>query len=103
MACFQRTRSELIYRAFAQLCSDGTYYTGSTVDLVLRLEQHQAGEGANYTRRRLPVSLIYAEEYGRIEDAFRRHLERCKNLHRSPSGRKPYRDRLRDLHLGGAR
>lgn len=57
------------------LCSDGTYYTGSTVNLELRLGQHQAGEGANYTRRRLPVSIIYAEEYEHIEDAFRREKQ----------------------------
>ena len=57
------------------LCSDDTYYTGSTVDLALRLQQHQAGEGANYTRRRLPVSLAYAEEYDRIEDAFSREKQ----------------------------
>ncbi len=42
-------------------CSDGTYYTGSTKDIELRLQQHQNGEGANYTKRRLPVKLIYSE------------------------------------------
>lgn len=43
-------------------CSDGTYYTGSTVDLEKRLWQHQRGEGANYTKKRLPVELIYYED-----------------------------------------
>lgn len=38
-------------------CSDGTYYTGSTTNLELRLQQHQAGEGANHTKNRLPVKL----------------------------------------------
>jgi len=32
--------------------------------------QHQFGEGANYTRRRLPVTLVYYEEYNRIDIAF---------------------------------
>jgi putative endonuclease len=45
------------------LCSDGSYYTGSTIDLERRLEQHQNGEGANHTKRRLPVTLVYYEEY----------------------------------------
>ena len=56
-------------------CSDGTYYTGSTNDLDLRLIEHQSGEGANYTQRRLPVKLVYYEEYKRIEDAFNREKQ----------------------------
>ena len=50
-------------------CSDGSYYTGSTNNLNLRLAQHQAGEGANHTKKRLPVTLGYCEEYGRIDEA----------------------------------
>lgn len=54
------------------LCSDGSYYTGSTNNLELRLTQHQRGEGANYTKKRLPVKLLYFEEYERIDLAFYR-------------------------------
>ena len=57
------------------LCADGTYYTGSTKNLELRLQQHQQGEGANYTRKRLPVELIYWEEYERIDSAFYREKQ----------------------------
>jgi putative endonuclease len=56
-------------------CVDGTYYTGSTIDLDRRLEQHQNGEGANYTQKRLPVKLVYFEEFGRIDDAFYREKQ----------------------------
>ena len=56
-------------------CSDGSYYTGSTKNIALRLEQHQAGEGANHTRKRLPVKLIYYEEYNRIDEAFYREKQ----------------------------
>jgi len=56
-------------------CSDGSYYTGSTVDLELRLIQHQAGEGANHTKKRLPVKLVYYEEYQRIDEAFYREKQ----------------------------
>jgi len=56
-------------------CSDGTYYTGSTNNLRLRLEQHNAGEGANYTKKRLPVQLLYYEEYHRIDYAFYREKQ----------------------------
>ena len=57
------------------LCSDGTYYTGSTIDLERRLEQHQNGEGANHTKKRLPVTLLYYEEYQRIDEAFYREKQ----------------------------
>ena len=57
------------------LCCDGSYYTGSTVDLGKRLEQHQNGEGANHTKKRLPVSLVYYEEYPRIDQAFNREKQ----------------------------
>ena len=56
-------------------CSDGSYYTGSTNDLELRLSQHQEGEGANHTKKRLPVKLIYYEEYSRIDEAFYREKQ----------------------------
>lgn len=57
------------------LCADGSYYTGSTRDLELRLQQHQSGEGANHTRKRLPVKLVYYEEYSRIDEAFHREKQ----------------------------
>lgn len=56
-------------------CSDGSYYTGSTTDLEVRLTQHDAGEGANHTKKRLPVKLLYYEEYSRIDEAFYREKQ----------------------------
>jgi putative endonuclease len=56
-------------------CADGSYYTGSTYDLEYRLEQHRAGEGSNYTRKRLPVKLVYYEEYDTIYEAFSREKQ----------------------------
>lgn len=56
-------------------CSDGTYYTGSTIDLDIRLQQHPNGTGAKYTARRLPVKLLYYEEFLRIDDAFYREKQ----------------------------
>ena len=57
------------------LCSDGSYYTGSTNNLELRMIQHQQGEGANYTKKRLPVKLVYYEEFPRIYEAFYREKQ----------------------------
>jgi putative endonuclease len=56
-------------------CCDGTFYTGSTVDLEKRQWQHQNCEGANYTKTRLPVELVYYEQYERIEEAFKREKQ----------------------------
>ena len=56
-------------------CSDGSLYVGSTWDLDRRLAQHNDGEGAEYTRRRLPVRLLYSEHYPRVENAFLREKQ----------------------------
>lgn len=56
-------------------CRDGSYYTGSTNNLELRYTQHQNGEGANHTKKRLPVKLVYFEEYSRIDEAFYREKQ----------------------------
>ena len=56
-------------------CSDGSYYTGSTNNLVFRLQQHQNGVGANHTKKRLPVKLVYFEVFQRIDEAFYREKQ----------------------------
>ena len=49
--------------AYMVECADGTLYIGWTTDLQKRLETHNAGKGAKYTRTRLPVKLRYYEEF----------------------------------------
>ena len=56
-------------------CANDSYYTGSTKYLEIRLAQHQAGEGANHTKKFLPVELVYWEEYDRIDTAFYREKQ----------------------------
>lgn len=51
-------------------CSDGSFYTGSTIDLELRIAQHEFGEGCDYTRKRRPLRLVWCSEFARIDDAF---------------------------------
>ena len=51
-------------------CADGSYYTGSTSNLPLRLAQHAAGEGCVYTRSRSPVELVYSQEFPSGHQAF---------------------------------
>ncbi|WP_152286669.1 GIY-YIG nuclease family protein [Flavicella marina] len=52
------------------LCSNGSYYTGSTRNLDKRLMEHDNGNGANHTKKFPPVKLLYYEEYDRIDIAF---------------------------------
>ena len=56
-------------------CANGQYYIGSTTDLDRRLQEHQAGLGAKFTRAHLPVNLVYKEEYASIEQAFARERQ----------------------------
>ncbi len=56
-------------------CSNGSYYTGSTINLERRIQQHQSGEGAKHTKKYLPVRLIYFEEFKRIDEAFYREKQ----------------------------
>jgi predicted GIY-YIG superfamily endonuclease len=56
-------------------CGDGSYYVGSTKNLDLRIAQHQSGNGSRYTSGRLPVELVYGEEYERVVDAYAREKQ----------------------------
>jgi putative endonuclease len=56
-------------------CADGSYYTGSTIDLERRLWQHQNGLGAKHTAKRLPVELVYCEFFEEVSDAFYREKQ----------------------------
>ena len=55
-------------------CADGTYYTGWTTDPERRVNQHNKGIGARYTKTRRPVRLVYLEEQQNRTDAMRREL-----------------------------
>jgi putative endonuclease len=51
-------------------CSDGSFYVGSTVHLEQRVWQHQEGLGAVYTKRRRPVTLVWAADFARVDEAY---------------------------------
>lgn len=50
-------------------CSDESYYTGHTEDLERRIGEHQQGAIKCYTSTRLPVSLVFSEEFACREEA----------------------------------
>jgi len=63
-------------------CRDGSLYTGYTDDVIRRLAVHQSGKGAKYTRSRLPVELVYQEEFSDKSAALKREIA-IKKLRKS--------------------
>jgi len=94
------------YYVYILKCSDQSYYVGSTSDIAKRLATHNAGKGASWTAKRLPVRLAYQEQYESKSDAIKREqqlkgwsrakkealinnkLELLRNLSKSRSNRK---------------
>ena len=66
-------------------CSDGTFYTGWTLDPERRVAQHNKGVGAKYTSTRRPVKLVYLEEQPDRISAMKRELaiKRMKRAQKS--------------------
>lgn len=62
-------------------CADGSYYTGYTTDVQRRVAEHDAEEGAKYTRGRTPVELVYEESFETRSAALQREHE-LKSLSR---------------------
>ena len=56
-------------------CKDGSYYTGITKDIPRRIEMHNAGKGARYTRSHRPVKLVYFAEYEIESEVRKREVE----------------------------
>jgi len=57
-------------------CADGTYYTGSTNNIVQRISAHNGlKSGAKYTKTRRPVELVYQEAYKNLSLALKREIE----------------------------
>jgi putative endonuclease len=67
-------------------CADGTLYTGYTSDVERRVAEHDAGEGAKYTRGRTPVELVHTESFESQSAAMQREYE-IKQLSRGEKER----------------
>ncbi len=56
-------------------CADGTLYTGYTTDVERRVAEHNAGEGAKYTRGRTPVEVVHIESFASKSAAMSREYD----------------------------
>ncbi len=69
------------WKVYIVKCSDNTFYTGITNNIKLRLDTHNEGNGAKYTKNRLPVFLVYLESVANRSNALKREME-IKKLNR---------------------
>jgi len=53
----------MVFWAYMLHCRGGVFYTGHTEDLELRLAQHQNGYGVGFTSDKLPVKLVWSQEF----------------------------------------
>ena len=77
--------TEAAWTVYILRCADGTLYTGIAPDVEKRLQKHNEGKGAKYTRGRTPVELVYREEHPNRAEASKReyqikHLSRAEKL-----------------------
>lgn len=76
-------KAPLVNTVYILKCSDGTLYTGSTVNLTKRLREHnEQKSGAKYTRARRPIVLVHKENHKTLAKARAREAE-IKRMNRS--------------------
>jgi predicted GIY-YIG superfamily endonuclease len=64
-----------VFWVYILKCADGSYYTGHTDNLEVRLGQHLDGAGGEYTASRLPVTLAWAQEFSSRDEALATELQ----------------------------
>ncbi|MFH1286406.1 MAG: GIY-YIG nuclease family protein [Candidatus Magasanikbacteria bacterium] len=63
------------YFTYLARCNDKSLYIGSCKNLEKREKRHNKGEGANYTKVRRPIQIVYSEEYTTPVEARRREKQ----------------------------
>jgi putative endonuclease len=75
-----------VHYVYVLSCADDTLYTGYTTDVARRVAEHDAGEGAKYTRGQTPVEPVHVERFGTKSAAMSREHE-IKQLSRAEKER----------------
>lgn len=68
--------------AYILRCSDSSLYCGYSTNPIKRTQTHNSGKGAKYTRSRLPVSLVYIEEFETKSEALKQEARLKKYTHK---------------------
>jgi putative endonuclease len=69
---YKKERSEAVHYVYIVRCADETLYCGWTTDITGRMQTHNEGRGAKYTRSRRPVTLVYSESFESKSEALKR-------------------------------
>jgi len=77
----KKFRRKGVFYVYILECCDGTYYTGYTPEMERRVELHNAGKGAKYTRGRRPVRVVWCRAFKYYKLAVREEV-RIKRLTR---------------------
>lgn len=75
-------REDRSFGIYILRCADGSLYTGYSNDLDRRLRVHNSGQGAKYTKSRLPVEMVYREENLTKSEALKREYAIKKLSHK---------------------
>lgn len=59
----------MAFFAYLLRCVDGSFYCGHTDNLEVRMAEHQAGTCGGYTASRLPVTLVWSQDFVTREEA----------------------------------
>jgi putative endonuclease len=70
-----RNEKRTSYFVYMLLCSDGSYYTGYTSNVLSRFERHKKGHGARYTKMRQPKRIVYLQRFATRRAAMRRERQ----------------------------
>lgn len=66
----------MVFWVYILKCSDGSYYTGHTENLEVKVSQHQQGVTGGYTATRLPVELVFSQAFATRLEAI---ASECQN------------------------
>lgn len=89
------------YYVYILLCSDGSYYTGVTNNIYLRLAQHNAGlDKSAYTYSRRPLKLVFSEEFNSVFEAIKleKQIKGWSRLKKEALIRRDYGELVRLSH-----
>jgi predicted GIY-YIG superfamily endonuclease len=67
--CRGKIETKMSFWVYILRCADGSYYTGHTDNLEERIAKHQSGQYGGYTSTRLPVKLVFSQEFPSREQA----------------------------------
>jgi putative endonuclease len=80
----------MVYYVYVVLCEDGTFYTGYTRNLEMRMKLHTNGKGARYTKTHKPKKIVHVERFNSRSEAMKREKRIKKLSHEQKLGMMDY-------------